>query len=203
MRTLVLVTGVALLLSGCSLFRSNAKPEQSYVLRPAAAPAAARPAPVGVQLLRPAVEPGLDSTRIALSRPGNRLDYFAVARWTGTLGEVWQSLASQRFRASGAFATVDTDRGGFGATYVVAITVRRFEAEYGADEQAAPTARVLLEVTVGDRSTRTTLASFDVTTESPATANRQGAVVEALERAANDAITQVIERSAGALADKR
>ena len=122
--------------------------------------------------------------------------YYAGARWTGTLADVWHSLAAQRLRASGAFRNVDSDRGGFGAQYVLSITVRRFEAEYGADDAAAPVARVLLECTVGDRRTRTTLVNFDVATEAQAADNRLGPVVAALERAANDALTQVIERSA-------
>ena len=203
MNRLLFSTVLLLLLSACSLFESNARPEQSYVLRPSTPTSTVNTVRVAVQLLRPSIEPGLDSPRIALSRPGNRLDYYAVARWAGSLADVWQSLASQRFRASGAFASVDTDRGGFGAQHVVAITVRRFDAEYGADETAAPTARVLLECTVGSRATRTTLASFDIATEARASDNRMGAVVEAMERAANEALTQVIDRSATALAEQR
>jgi cholesterol transport system auxiliary component len=188
------------LLPACSVFRSNAPPEQTFVLRPAAPVAAATPVPAEIQLLRPAIEPGLESPRIALSRHGNRLDYYAGARWSGSVAEVWHSLAAQRLRASGAFQTVDSDRGGFGAQYVLAITVRRFEAEYGNDEAGAPTARVLLECTVGDRRSRTTLASFDVATSAVAADNRLGPVVAALEQAANQALTQVIERSAATVA---
>jgi cholesterol transport system auxiliary component len=190
------------LLAGCSVFKSNALPEQTFVLRPSAPVAAGVTVPAGIQLLRPVIEPGLDSQRLVLVRPGNRMDYYAGARWTGTLADVWQSLAAQRLRASGAFASVDTDRGGFVAQYVLAITVRRFEAEYGADSEAAPTVYVLLECTLGDRAGRATLASFDVATNVQADANRLGAVVAALERAANDAVTQVIERSAAAVAGK-
>jgi ABC-type uncharacterized transport system auxiliary subunit len=98
---------------------------------------------------------------------------------------------------------VDTDRGGFGAQYVLAITVRRFEAEYGADAQGAPTAQVVLECTVGDRGARRTVGSFDVATSAPASDNRLSAVVAALDRAANDAVSQVIERSAGVVAGVR
>jgi cholesterol transport system auxiliary component len=202
MRLLAAAALAALLLSGCSVFKSNAPSEQTFVLRPAAPAATATPVSAEIQLLRPAIEPGLDSTRVALSRPGNRLDYFAGARWTGTLAEVWHSLGAQRLRASGAFQNVDTDRGGFGAQYVLAITVRRFEAEYGADDQLPPTARVLLECTVGDRRSRTTLASFDVATSAVAADNRLGPVVAALEQAANEALTQVIERSAVTVAER-
>jgi ABC-type uncharacterized transport system auxiliary subunit len=97
---------------------------------------------------------------------------------------------------------VDSDRGGFGAQVVLAITVRRFEAEYGADENAAPRARVVLECTLGDRIERNTLATFDVDTTVQADANRLSSVVAALETAANQALAQVVERSSAALAKR-
>jgi cholesterol transport system auxiliary component len=191
---------LAAVLAGCSAFKSNAPVEQVYVLRPAAAVAATAPVPGGLLVLRPAVDAALDSPRIALVRPGNRMDYYASARWGGSLSEVLQSLLGQRLRASGVFGVVDTDRGGFGAQYALSVTVRRFEAEYGADPEAAPVARVSLECTLADRGARRTLVSFDVATSAPAEANRRGAVVAALEQAANEAITQVIQRSASAVA---
>lgn len=200
----VLLIALAGLLGACSsLLTSKAPPPQNYLLRPSPPQAPAQPVPVSVQLLRPAVQPGLDSPRIALTRPGNRLDYYAGASWGGPLSEVVQSLASQVLRGSGAFAAVDTDRGGFGAEAVLAITVRRFEAEYGADDGAPPRAHVLLECTLGDRVGRRTLASFDAEAVVPAAENRLGAVVAAMERAANQALAQVVERSAAALAAAR
>lgn len=197
---LVAAALLAALLAGCGGLKSNAGPEQTYVLRPAPPAAPATPVPVTLQLMRPAVQPGLDTRRIALLRPGNRLDYYARATWPGPLAEVVQSLAAQVLRASGAFAAIDSDRGGFGADVVLAITVRHFEAEYGPDGNAPPHARVKFECTVGDRRERTTLASFDAEAVVPAEANRLGAVVAALEQAANQALAQVIERSAEAAA---
>ena len=198
-RTLGVASAVALL-AGCSILKSNVPQQQVFVLRPVAPVAVATTAPAGLQLPKPNVDPALDHERIALVRPGNRVDYYAGARWGGSLSDVLDSLFAQRFRASGAFPMVDTDRGGFGAQYVIAITVRRFEAEYGADPNAAPTAQVVLECTVGNRNNRTTVASFDVATSAPAADNRLGEVVAALDRAANDAVTQVIERTAGVVA---
>ena len=77
--------GLALLLAclgltGCSgLFRSNAKPEQIYYLRPPAASAAAPAAsgaaatvapsaaePMSLRVVRPLADPGLDTTHIML-----------------------------------------------------------------------------------------------------------------------------------------
>lgn len=195
-----LLLSVVVLTGGCSFLKSNAGAEQTYVLRAAPPVAASTPVPVTLQMLRPSVEPGLDSMRIALVRPGNRLDYYAKARWSGPLADVVHSLAAQSLRASGAFASVDTDRGGFGAQSVLAITVRRFEAEYGADEMAPPTAHVRFECTLGDRLDRHTIANFDVEVAVPATENRLGPVVVALERAANQALAQLTEKTAAALA---
>jgi len=53
---------------------------------------------------------------------------------------------------------------------------------------------------VGDRGARRTVGSFDVATSAPASDNRLSAVVAALDRAANDAVSQVIERSAAVVA---
>lgn len=199
---LLALTLLVTLVTGCSGLKSNAKSEQAFLLRPAPPVAAATPVPVTLQLPRPVVQPGLDSPRIALARPGNRLDYYAGARWAGSLSDVVHSLAAQTLRASGAFASVDSDRGGFGAQVVLAITVRRFEAEYGADENAAPRARVVLECTLGDRVERNTLATFDVDTTVQADANRLSSVVAALETAANQALAQVVEHSSAALAKR-
>lgn len=196
--TLPLLAAAALV-GGCSFLKSNTGVEQHYVLRPAPPTAPATPVSTTLQLLRPVVEPGLDSMRIALVRPGNRLDFYANARWSGPLADVVHSLAAQSLRASGAFGSVDTDRGGFGAQTVLAITVRRFEAEYPADELSPPTAHVRFECTLGDRLDRHTIANFDVDVAVPASENRLGPVVAALESAANQAMVQVIAKSSAAL----
>ena len=196
---LPLLLTVAALTGGCSFLKSNAGAEQTFVLRPAPPVTAATPVRVTLQMLRPTVDPGLDSARIVLVRPGNRLDYYAKARWSGSLADVVHSIAAQSLRASGAFASVDTDRGGFGAQTVLAITVRRFEAEYGQDEMAPPTAHVRFECTLGDRLDRHTIANFDVDVAVPASENRLGPVVAALEWATNQALAQVIEKSSAAL----
>jgi len=198
----VALAGALALIAGCSLLESNVPDATVFVLRPIAPVAAATTVNAGLTIPRPVVDAALETDRIALARPGNRLDYYAGGRWGGPLSVVLDSLVAQRLRASGAYSMVDTDRGGYGAQYVLAITVRRFEAEYGADAEAAPTARVMLECTVGDRTARRTVASFNVETSAAASENRLSAVVAALDRAANEAITQVIERSSGAITSR-
>lgn len=192
--------GIAfMLLTGCgSVLKSDAPAEQIYLLhaaQPGTAPAT--PLAATIRVLRPAPQPGLDTSRIALTRPGNRLDYFAGSRWAGTLSDVLGGLLTQQMRASGAFAGVDGDRGGFGPDYILGVTVRHFEAEYR-DEDSPPMARVTFECTLTSRGTRETLANFDADVSVPASANRLASVVAALEQAAQQAMSEVVARSAAA-----
>ncbi len=191
---------LGLLLAGCSGLKSAAPPEQRYVLRMPVVAQGASAGPVSrveatLQLLPPTAEPGLDTARIALTQPGNRLDYYAGGRWSGSLVEITESLLAQSLRASGRFAQVSTDAAGMGADFVLAVTVRRFEAAYdGAG--GVPTARLQWACTLSSRREHRQIAGFEVSAAVPAQANRLGSVVAALEQAAQDAATQLVDRAA-------
>jgi ABC-type uncharacterized transport system auxiliary subunit len=148
-----------------------------------------------LQLLPVAVQPGLDTTRIALVRPGNRLDWYADARWAGPLNDVVTALLAQSLRDSGRFAQVATDAAAMDADVVLAVTVRRFEAEQSA-EGALPVAQVRLECTLSSLTAHRQLAAFTATAAVPAGANRLTAVVAALEQAAQQAVAEVVEQAA-------
>lgn len=197
----VMLTGAgALLAAGCSGLKSDAPAEQVYILRPGAAGVAAtQPLSATLQVRRPAAQPGLDTNRIALTRPGNRLDYYAGSRWAGPLTDVVGALLAQSLRASGSFANVDNDRGGFGPDFVLAVTIRHFEAQYSSDD-SAPRARVALEATLGSRRERETLANLDADVTVQADANRLGSVVAALEQAAQQATAELLAKSTAATA---
>jgi cholesterol transport system auxiliary component len=198
---LALVAAFAVV-AGCGgLLKSGAPPLQIYVLRPAAveAPAAA-PVPGVLAVPRPVAQPGLNSPRIALTRPGNRLDYFAGASWGASLPQVVGALATESLRSSGRFEIVaEAERSG-GARYELQLTVRRFEAEYQDDGAAAPSARVEFECLLTTSAPRNVLGRCDGAAVVPASANRMSAIVQAMEQAAQQALAQVIERSAEAAA---
>lgn len=204
LRLLVLLAP-ALLLGGCGgLLRSAAPAEQTYHLRAAAAAGAAgpaRPVPATLQLLPVAVQPGLDSARIALVRPGNRLDWYAGGRWAGPLGDVAAALLAQSLRDSGRFAQVGVDAAAMDADLALAVTVRRFEAEQ-AGEAGLPVARVQLDCTVSNLVTHRQLGAFTAEARVPAQQNRLGAVVAALEQAAQQAVAEVVDRSAALAATR-
>ena len=188
---------LSVLLGGCGgLLRSTAPAEQTFRLR-SAAPVASNVAPIKatLQLLPVSVQPGLDTTRIALVRAGNRLDWYAGARWAGPLNDVVTALLAQSLRDGGRFAQVATDAAAMDADVVLAVTVRRFEAEQSA-EGAAPVAQVRLECTLSSLTAHRQLAAFTATAAVPAGANRLTDVVAALEQAAQQAVAEVVEQAA-------
>jgi ABC-type uncharacterized transport system auxiliary subunit len=184
-----------LLLADCGGLTGRAAPDQLYVLRPALAKGQGPRIDATLQLLRPVAGPGLDTARIALVRTGNRLDYFAGGSWAGPLPEVAESLFAQTLRGSERFAQVASDAAGMGADLVLAVTLRRFEAEYVVDGEA-PHVRLRLECTLSSRRQHRQVAGFDIESEAPAATNRLGSVVAAMEVAAQDAALQLVARSA-------
>jgi cholesterol transport system auxiliary component len=195
-KTLATAAAVALLLAGCTGLKSTAPTEQLYVLRPAPVAAAmAQPLKVVLQLRRPGAQPGLDTERIALALPGHRLDYYAGARWSAPLPQVTEALFLQSLRGSGRFAQVSGDVGGVGADYLLAVTLRRFEAEYTVTG-GIPTVQLQLECVLVNQHEHRQVASFDIVSSAPAAANRQESVVAAFEQALQAASQQLVERTA-------
>jgi cholesterol transport system auxiliary component len=184
----------AALLGACGGLRSDAAPEQIYVLNAVTPSAAANVVPGVLVVGRPGVQPGLDTDRIALTRAGNELDYFAASRWSGSLAQVLGAFARQSL--AGSFATVSSGGQGVGAAdYELLLTVRHFEATYG--NGGAPEVRVTLECMLVATAPRRVLGSCDADVREAAGANRMGAIVAAFERAAQRAFAEVRTRAFG------
>jgi len=187
-------------LAGCGGLKSSRPAEQVYVLHAApvnvAAPAAAVAPPVAgvLRIPRPDAQPGLDSSRIALTRAGNELDYFADSRWGESLPKVLAAFAVESMAHGGQFETVV----GEATTPVTGdfdllLTARHFEAAYAG---AVPTARVAFDCVLLGGAPRRVIGRCDAGAEEPADDNRLGAIVGALERAAQKAIGDAGARAA-------
>lgn len=196
MRVTLLAT--AAVLAACGGLKSEAEAERLYVLNAAAETQG--PAMAGVLIVpRPAVQPGLDTHRIALTRADNELDYYALSRWTGTLPEVLAAFVIQSL--DGSFTTVTSGARSAGAAdYELLLTAQRFEAEYG-DGDGAPTVHVRFECVLVDTSPRRVLGGCDGEAREPAADNRMGAIVAAFERAAQGAMQQVRQKALQAAAN--
>jgi ABC-type uncharacterized transport system auxiliary subunit len=159
----------------------------------ASAPAAGAPAAMRLDLavLKPKLRTGLETDRIAVLYPDRRLDYFADARWSGPLAEVLQDLVLQELHSRGNLRNVSSDASVFSSAYWLEIEVTDFQAEY-TSAAAAPTVRVRFLARIGSSGERRILGQFDASAVQPAADNRLTAIVEAYERAADAALTQIV-----------
>ena len=210
------LTALLLLLAaaaGCTnLFHSDAKPEQTYVLRApvraagtggsdgtgaTAAPAPAAALLASIQVTHPNASPGLDGPHIILLQPDHRADFYVGSRWPAPLTDMVEALAVETLHATGDWQSVQDGASPFTSEYLLWISVRRFEADYS-HRHAAPEVEVMLDCTLGARQGRELVASFVAEGSAPAAADRMGDVVGAFEIASNAALSSLAQQTAAA-----
>ena len=204
MKRMVCVMLCAVALAGCGGLKSSQPAEQVYVLHAAPAETAAPAAAAGqavagvLRIPRPDAQPGLDTPRIALTRAGNQLDYFADSRWGESLPKVLAAFAVESIAHSGHFETVvGTATTPVLGDFDLLLTARHFEAAYaGATAGSAPTAKVAFDCVLLGGAPRRVLGRCDAEAQEPAADNRLGAIIGALERAAQKAIGDAGARAA-------
>ena len=200
-------------LAGCSgLFRSDAKPEQTYVLRaPAAKTGGATPSPAGtdsgapassssaalavLQVAHPLSAPGLEGPHIMLVQADHRMNFYLGSRWPAPLPDLVEALATDTLRATGDWQSIEDSGSPFPAQYLLQISVRRFDADYTRGS-GAPTVEVVLDCTLGARAGRELVASFVAEGSAAASGNRMSEVVDAFARASDAAFTSLAQQTA-------
>lgn len=198
MKLVAAAIGSVVLLTACGGgLRSDARPDQVYLLHAMPVPGPDASALAGVlSVPRPVAHPGLDHDRIALTRPGNELDHFAGSRWGASLPKVVGALAVESLAGSGRFAAVISgEQLATHSDYELLLTIRHFEAVY-AGPRSVPEVRVALACTLAAGTPRRVLGACDAEVRRPAAENRQSAVVAALEQAAQLALSQAGEKAA-------
>jgi cholesterol transport system auxiliary component len=194
-KRMVLIGLASVTLAACagSLFKNKAAPPTMYML------SAARKTPADpsrdnvaadLAVLRPRVRAGLDTDRIAALYPDRRMDYFADVRWSGPLDEVLQDLAVQEFHVDLKVSNVSADASVFASAYWLEIEVMAFQAEYSA-AGGPPTVHVHFQARLGNSGDRHVLARFEPDVREAAGDNRMSAIVDAYNRAADQALSDI------------
>jgi cholesterol transport system auxiliary component len=194
----------AALCAGCggSMLASGNEPPEVYRLDAPSLPAGGDPLPLALAIARPRSASSLDTERVAVARPGGGFDYFAGMRWADAAPQMLQSLLVQAFTADGRFATTVAAPSRVPTDLLLDVELRRFEAVYTGDG-SRPLVAVEMQVTLVDARKAQRLASFVVRTESRASANRQGAVLESFERATAEALQETVSRLRDATNDRQ
>jgi cholesterol transport system auxiliary component len=190
LRLLGALAGVAAL-TACSGLKSTTEPDRIYVLHAAPAATTGQPLAAVLSVPRPAVHPGLDTDRIALVRAGNELDYYASSRFGEPLPKVLSALVLQSLGGADGFATtINSDRAALPGDFELLLTVRRFEAEYGADA-ALPSVQVAMDCLLVTGAPRRVLGHCDGVATETVVADSMSEIVRAMERAAQRALAEV------------
>lgn len=196
------VAGLALCLSLCActsgLFTSKIQPTSAYLLSVrSASPGAAAGVtqaptlPVDLAILKPRMRPGLESGRIAALYPDRRLEFYAGGTWSGSLDEVIQNLTVQMFQGRGNLRSVSGESTRFVSNYWLELYVHDFEAEYSGG--GPPTIKVRFAARLGSTAGHDSVGSYEAQASLPASEDRLGPIVEAFERAANEALGKIID----------
>ena len=136
----------------------------------------------------------MNTDRIALLRPGNRLDYYAGSRWSAPLADLVSDLQLTVFRVDPAWRAVADDRSTFNADYLLQTSIDRFTAEY-ASEAAPPMIHVELHGLLIRRSDGNLIGSFAVDEQGLAKENRMASVIATFSAVADQALTAVQAQS--------
>lgn len=197
---------LALLVAGCSsLLHSDAPPVQVYTLRPGASSSSEgagdppQAAAASLRVAHPLAGPGLGTAQIVLLQPDHRMNVYAASAWSTDAPALIESLAEQTLRDSGQWSSVEDAESPFPSDYLLQISIRRFDADYSAGTDAAPTIHVTLDCMLGSEDGRRILASFVAAGAVPAAANKLSDVVAAFQQATDQALKSLSQQTAAAL----
>jgi len=204
MRTWVARAVAAIVLAGLSactgsLLQSKTPEPQVYRLQPVVSNAASIAYRAQLAISLPTATPGLDTTRIAVLRGANQLDYFYGARWGGTAPQVVQSFLIALLQSQQGFKSAVAETSRIDADYVLDLELRDFQAEY-ASGALSPTAHVTLVATLINVRSRTSAGQLQASATVSADDNRLAAVVAAFQSALQKACVQLSEQLSASVA---
>ncbi len=191
---------VFLNLWGCSSFlTADTGAQNTYILSPAAVKAQTKTSS-GLMVAKPLLASGLNSDRIALMRGGIKLDYFAGAKWSDTLGLMIQDRMTQSLQHSGGYKFVIDDRVNLEAAQILVLDIQEFYIDFGQnlarDNNSKPNmqAKVTISVKLIATKTRSVQRQFTVRSVRSVEKDNLDAHAKALDLAFQNAQTQIIQK---------
>jgi cholesterol transport system auxiliary component len=187
-----LAGGAVLALAGCASLLGLPAPGKLYRLIPPSDFGAGLPHVAGQLVIDlPQAQPGIDTSRIALSRSPLSLDYFADAEWTARLPELIQTLLVAAFENSGAITAVGRSFEGLRPDFTLRSEIRHFEAIY-TSANAPPQVWVAIVARLAAVRQRAIIAEARFEKRVPATANDVPAIVAAFNTATVAVLREIV-----------
>jgi cholesterol transport system auxiliary component len=179
-------------LAGCGIVPDVNKPLTLYTLKPKLG-LQQPPAKVGWQLVvaEPAAERDIDTTRIALTRKANVIEYFADGNWSDTAPNMVQAKLIEAFESTKAIVAVGRDAAGLKPDYILQSDLRDFQAEYGGEGGGA-TAHIRMIAKLVQMPDRRITRTVSAEASAPASSKDMAAIVVAFEQALGQVLSQVV-----------
>jgi len=177
-------------LAGCGLVPDVNKPLTLYTVKPKLT-LATQPAKVTWQLVvsEPSAERDIDTTRIALTRTPNVIEYFADGNWSDTAPRMVQAKMIEAFESTNAIVAVGRDAAGLRADYILQSDLRDFEADY---TNGAATAHVRLIAKLVQMPDRRITRTVSAEASAPAAGKDLAAIVTAFEQALGETLSKIV-----------
>jgi cholesterol transport system auxiliary component len=177
-------------LGGCGIVPDVNKPLTLYTVKPKLN-LAQQPAKVAWQLVvsEPAAERDIDTTRIALTRTPNVIEYFADGNWSDTAPKMVQAKMIEAFESTNAIVAVGRDAAGLRADYILQSDLRDFQADY---TNGAATAHVRLIAKLVQMPERRITRTISAEAFAPAGGKDLAAIVVAFEQALGQALSKIV-----------
>lgn len=191
-RRLLLGSGAAIALAGCSGLPLGGTPPQLYTLSPKSTfPSDLRQ--VGWQLAvdRPSSPAGLATTRIAVARGPHTIDYYAGAQWIDDAPNMVQRLLVESFENSGGIVGVGRESISLRSDFVLRMELREFQAHYAEGVQA-PTINVRINVKLVRMPQRHIVASATMERLLPSPDNRMSSIIDTFDQALGKVLREIV-----------
>ena len=191
-RRLFLAGGTSLALTGCGNLLGPGEAPQLYTLKPVLPPAAPGGAvPWTLSVALPDAGADIDSNRIALTRSGTTMDFYANAAWPDSVPPLVQSALVAAFQDSGRIAAVAREGDAMRDDYLLVTDIRDFAAHYD-DPNGAPTVTVTIVAQMAAAHGRKVTASLTASHSQAAGANSVDAAVSAFDAAFGATLSQIV-----------
>lgn len=189
----LLVAGLSgLTLAACSDIIGPPPSPKLYTLLPKMPPSGGTKVPWALSIGMPSAAAGLDSVRIAITRPPTGMDYYADAAWPDRATMLVQTALLDAFEATGRIDSVARESDAVHSDYVLISELRDFEARYDQPD-GVPTAVVRLDVRLVKSVGRAIVGHLAASRDVPASANSVDAAVEALDAALSGVLADIVQ----------
>lgn len=189
------VVSLALFLSGCALF-GGSKPLDTYDLSaPSSAPAASRSHHLQILVAEPSAIKSFDSQNIVIKPSPGVIEYLKGAQWADRLPKVVQARLIETLQKSGRFAGVGKPGEGLAIDYQVIADIRAFDVVASGNAHAEVSLFVRL---LNDRNGQVRTQKL-FTADAPVIGTGNAALVKALDRAFDNAASDIVSWSASVL----